>query len=124
MAAAAPVVGGGVCAARAEMAEAKFMVEICFSFGKSSLCDWKVLYWSMGTTFCTLEEFKNVKDFRYTVNVKFRFKSLLDKDILKKFPYLSIWSCDSITVGGFKDLFLGNRCMPQHAPNMPPTCPQ
>ena len=27
----------------------KFMVEICFSFGKSSLCDWKVLYWSMGT---------------------------------------------------------------------------
>ena len=46
--AAAPVVGGA-CAARAEMAEAKFMVEICFSFGKSSLCDWKVLYWSMGT---------------------------------------------------------------------------
>ena len=29
----------------------KFMVEICFSFGsrESSLCDWKVLYWSMGT---------------------------------------------------------------------------
>merc|ERR1712051_268755 len=80
-AAVAPVVGGA-SAARAEMAEAKFMVEICFSFGKSSLCDWKVLYWSMGTTFCTLEEFKNVKDFRYTVNVKFRFKSLLDKDTL------------------------------------------
>ena len=60
-AAAAPVVGGGACAARAEMAEAKFMVEICFSFGKSSLCDWKVLYWSMGTTFCTLGEFKNVE---------------------------------------------------------------
>ena len=59
-AAVAPLVGG-VCAARAEMAEAKFMVEICFSFGKSSLCDWKVLYWSMGTTFCTLGEFKNIE---------------------------------------------------------------
>ena len=58
--AAAPVVGGA-CAARAEMAEAKFMVEICFSFGKSSLCDWKVLYWSMGTTFCTLGEFQECK---------------------------------------------------------------
>ena len=33
----------------AGLAEPKFMVEICFSFGKSSLCDWKVLYWSMGT---------------------------------------------------------------------------
>ena len=104
----APVVGGA-SAARAEMAEAKFMVEICFSFGKSSLCDWKVLYWSMGTTFCTLEEFKNVKDFRYTVNVKFRFKSLSNNDILKKCSCLSIWSCHSITVGGLFNLFLGNK---------------
>merc|ERR1712051_414447 len=103
-AAVAPVVGGA-SAARAEMAEAKFMVEICFSFGKSSLCDWKVLYWSMGTTFCTLEEFKNVKDFRYTVNVKFRFKSLSNNDILKKCSCLSIWSCHSITVGGLFNLF-------------------